>query len=48
MKLPETVATEQELLKQRVRFLVLVNGYLSAAAWIAVAYGIYRLVGLFA
>ena len=48
MKLPETVATEQELLKQRVRFLVLVNGYLSAGAWIAIAYAGYRLVGLFA
>jgi len=47
MKLPETIATEQELLKQRVRLYVLINGYLSAGAWLAMGYAIYKIVDLF-
>lgn len=47
MKLPETIATEHELLKQKVRFYTLINGYLSAGFFAISAYIIYRIVGLF-
>jgi len=47
MKLPETVATENELLRQQVRTHILVNGYLSAGSFVIAAYAIYKIVGIF-
>lgn len=50
MKFPTdwlTQATQEELIKQQVRFLTLVNGYLSAGFFLAVAFAIYKLIGLF-
>lgn len=45
MKLPATIVTEHELLKQQVRFYTLINGYLSAGFFAILAYVVYRIVG---
>ena len=47
MKLPYT-DMEHDLLVEKIRTLRLVNGYLSGAMLVAVAYIIYKIVGLFA
>lgn len=44
MKFAETVATEQELLKQRVRLLQLINGYLSVTWFVILAYTAYSVI----
>jgi len=47
MKIPNTwliEASQDELLKQKVRFLTLVNGTLSAAIWLATGYMLVQAV----
>ena len=41
MKIPETIATQEELVKQQVRYYTLLNGYLSAGFWIALTAAIF-------
>jgi hypothetical protein len=47
MKLPYN-ELEHDLLVEKLRTLKLINGYLSGAMLVGVAYLIYKIVGLFA